>query len=455
MSSRHLHVLGDLGGTDIEGAAEQTGEGQHVVDLVREVAATRGHDGHCTGGLLGTDLRIGVGHREHDRVLGHGQDIGAVDEVRATHTDEHIGARHDVAQRTLTGFRVGVLGEPLLGHVEIAATVIDRTFTIDTDDVAHAGVHEDLGDGHTGSADTGDDDGEIFHALVHDLECIVERGEGDHRGAVLIIMEHRNVEQFLETILDLEAGRSRDVLEIDAAEARRNAHNGVDDLLRILGVETDRVGVDAGELLEQQGLALHDRHGAERTDVAQTEHGGAVAHDGHGVLAHGEIVRQQRIGLDGLAHTGHTRGVGHGEVIAITDGDAGQRGDLAALMERERAVLPAQHLDVVEGMDGGEHLLLMRLAGAVDHHVLIEERVGGLEALERPDVAPGAADGGGQMAQRARDVLEPDAETDAECGGGSVSHRAKTVVRSRGCAIVRNRPEPTGSGRIRPDQAPS
>jgi hypothetical protein len=51
------------------------------------------------------------------------------------------------------------------------------------------------------------------------------------------------------------------------------------------GVEADREGVDAGELLEQQRLALHDRHGGLGADVAEAEHRGAVGDDGHGVLA--------------------------------------------------------------------------------------------------------------------------------------------------------------------------
>src|SRR3954471_4620303 len=36
---RELHVLGDGTGPNVERAAEDAGEGEHVVDLVREVAA--------------------------------------------------------------------------------------------------------------------------------------------------------------------------------------------------------------------------------------------------------------------------------------------------------------------------------------------------------------------------------------------------------------------------------
>ena len=64
----------------------------------------------------------------------------------------------------------------------------------------------------------------------------------------------------LQPVLDLEAARRRDVLEVDAAEAGRDALDGLDDLVGVLGVQADREGVDAGELLEEHRLALHDRH---------------------------------------------------------------------------------------------------------------------------------------------------------------------------------------------------
>ncbi len=54
----------------------------------------------------------------------------------------------------------------------------------------------------------------------------------------------------------------------------------LDDLVRVLRVEADREGVDAGELLEEHRLALHHRHCGLGSDVAEAEHGGAVADDG-------------------------------------------------------------------------------------------------------------------------------------------------------------------------------
>ena len=71
--------------------------------------------------------------------------------------------------------------------------------------------------------------------------------------------------------------RRLDVFEIDAAEGRLERLDDADDLFRILRVQLDVEDVDVGESLEQDALALHHRLRGERADVAQAEHGGAVA----------------------------------------------------------------------------------------------------------------------------------------------------------------------------------
>ena len=57
------------------------------------------------------------------------------------------------------------------------------------------------------------------------------------------------------------------------------AVDGRDDLVGVGGRQADRPRVDAAELLEQHRLALHHGHRRLRADVAEPEHGGAVADD--------------------------------------------------------------------------------------------------------------------------------------------------------------------------------
>ena len=180
------------------------------------------------------------------------------------------------------------------------------------------------------------------------LQRVGERGQRDDRGAVLVVVEDRDVEPLLEPVLDLEAARRRDVLEVDAAEGRRQPDDRLDDLLDVGGVEADRDGVDAAERLEQDRLALHHRHRRGRADVAQPEHRGAVG-DHRDRVGHPRVVPGQRRVLgDGLAHPRDARRVGQREVVAAAQADGGTYLHLAAHVQVEDRVAS-------EGMGGVRH----------------------------------------------------------------------------------------------------
>ena len=71
-----------------------------------------------------------------------------------------------------------------------------------------------------GCADAEAHDAHVLEPLADDLQRVDQRG-GDHdRGAVLVVVEHRDVEPFGQAALDLEAAWRRDVLEVDTAEDR-------------------------------------------------------------------------------------------------------------------------------------------------------------------------------------------------------------------------------------------
>jgi hypothetical protein len=52
-------------------------------------------------------------------------------------------------------------------------------------------------------------------------QALIRPARGDDRRAVLVVMEDRDVHQLAQALLDDEALRRLDVLEVDAAEGRR------------------------------------------------------------------------------------------------------------------------------------------------------------------------------------------------------------------------------------------
>ena len=199
------------------------------------------------------------------------------------------------------------------------AALVQGAELIHRHDVLGTGGHEHLDDGGTGSAGAVQDDVHVLHLFIHHPQS-VDEGSGDHDGgAVLVVVEHGDVQLPLQGLLDLEALGALDVLQIDAAKGGRNGLAGSNDAGSVVGVDADGEGVHAAKLLEQHGLALHDRQTGLRADIAQTQHGGAVGDNGHHVALEGVLIHILGVFLDLAAGLGHTGGVGGGQVV--TGGD--------------------------------------------------------------------------------------------------------------------------------------
>ena len=71
---------------------------------------------------------------------------------------------------------------------------------------------------------------------------------------MLIVVHHRDIEFFDQPPFNLEAARRADVLEIDAAEDRRDPFDRRDDFVDVFGVQANWECVDSGELPEEHTL---------------------------------------------------------------------------------------------------------------------------------------------------------------------------------------------------------
>ena len=127
-------------------------------------------------------------------------------------------------------------------------------------------------------------------------------------------MEHGDVEQLLQPLLDDEALRGLDVLEVDAAEGRAEVADAVDERVDVLGIDQQIDGVDIGEALEQRALAFHHRLGGQRAEIAEAEDRGAVGDDGDEVAFVGVVVGESRVLGDGARPGWRRRRIGERQV---------------------------------------------------------------------------------------------------------------------------------------------
>ena len=155
----------------------------------------------------------------------------------------------------------------------------------------------------------------VLDAPAGQVERVDEAGGGDDRRAVLVVVEHRDVEQFAQALLDDEAFRRLDVLQVDAAEALAEIAHAVDEGVHVLRVHLQVDAVHIGEALEENRFPFHDGLGGKRADIAEAEHGGAVGDHRHHVALGGVVVGEAGVLLDLQAGRGHPRRIGEGELV--------------------------------------------------------------------------------------------------------------------------------------------
>ena len=217
------------------------------------------------------------------------------------------------------------------------AALIDHALGVAEDQVLvlEADGFEQFQAGDAGGAGAVADDLGVLDLAAGEVERIEQaRGRND-RGAVLVVMEHGNVHELAQPLLDDEALRRLDVLEVDAAPAGAEQLHAIDDLVGVLGRHFEIDGIDVGEALEQHRLAFHHGLCRQRAAVAEPQDGGAIGDDGDEVAFDRVVVGLVRI-------------VGDGE---HRDRDAGRIGQRQIALRRHRL--------------GGDHLELAGAAPAV------------------------------------------------------------------------------------------
>src|SRR5690606_3056933 len=86
---------------------------------------------------------------------------------------------------------------------------------------------------------------DVAHVLAHHLQAVEHRRTHHDGGAVLVVVEHGNLQSLAQLALDVEAVRRLDVFEVDAAKGRLQGRNDVDQLVRVALIDLDVEDIDA------------------------------------------------------------------------------------------------------------------------------------------------------------------------------------------------------------------
>ena len=280
-------------------------------------AAPRSH------GLEGVDFTFGIGEGENDLPRAH---AGGRNEVLDPRGGDHdIAARHDLFERcpfgahqfdARDGFGIAIGPEHLADSISAQQP----------HDAGACGPQADLADG----ADS--------QTASEALGCGHQRRQRHDRRAVLVVVQHRFIQQRPQPFFDLEAFGRREVLQLDGAEGLLDGHDGRDHTGRVTRLQQNGHAADIHQLREQRGLAFHDRQARQCADITQAQHRGAVGDDGHGIVDRGVVMDFVRIGLDGQAHPRDPRGVHIPQYLRGVDVHPRNRADLAAPVPVEHPI---------------------------------------------------------------------------------------------------------------------
>ena len=109
----------------------------------------------------------------------------------------------------------------------------------------------------------------------------------------------------------------RNIFQVDAAKTGLQQHDGIDDGVRVFGVEHDGDTIYAAQVFVQQGLAFHDGQACFGADISQAQHAGTIADHSNGIPLVGVLVYLLGIFGNGATGSCNPRCVPDGKVIEI------------------------------------------------------------------------------------------------------------------------------------------
>ena len=155
-----------------------------------------------------------------------------------------------------------------------------------------------LGRGDRRRARAGEHDDDVLDRLLDDLERVEQRRTGNDGRPMLVVVKDGDPHRLAERLLDVEAIRCANVLEVDAADGRLEQLAELYDIIGTLRSNFDIEDIDVRELLEEISFALHHGFAGERSDIAETQDGSAIRDDRDEVAFGGVGIREVRIAFD-------------------------------------------------------------------------------------------------------------------------------------------------------------
>ena len=196
-----------------------------------------------------------------------------------------------------------------LNWVQALTAFVNCTFTICHNNILKSHGNKKFDNRDSGSSCSGSNDLNVFDFFANNLQRIDHTCKRNNCSTMLVIMENRNITALFQLLLNLEASRCGNILQVYTAEASSQKANGLHDLIYILTSYTKRNSIHITKLFEQNAFALHNRHTSLWTDISKTKNCGTICYNSNGIPTSGQLITFINIFLNLKARLCNTRGV--------------------------------------------------------------------------------------------------------------------------------------------------
>ena len=129
-----------------------------------------------------------------------------------------VSAFKGICQCTFLMFQICYLRNFFLSRIVVFIAFAYDTKTIAECQMFYTHIHQMFADCNTCRTCTVNDDFNFAHFFFNQFQRIDQRSRYDDCRTVLVIMENRNIADFLQFSFNLKAARSRNILKVDASE---------------------------------------------------------------------------------------------------------------------------------------------------------------------------------------------------------------------------------------------
>jgi len=146
---------------------------------------------------------------------------------------------------------------------------------------------------------------------------------------MLIVMEDRDIQHFLQFGLNIKAFGGFNIFEVDTAKAGGDSPGYLNNYIRVVRIDLNIKHVHIRERLKQNTFAFHNGFRSQRAAVSQPQDGSPIRNYRHEVTLGGVLIGKQGVLFNFEDWPGNAGSIGEAQIILVIQRFGRYHGDFA------------------------------------------------------------------------------------------------------------------------------